>query len=699
LALVGIALIVIVLAVAVAGILDRRKETILEARQEVAGLDVILAEETDGAMHTVDLVLREMQTKIRGAGISDLKQFEHLIESNATYDLLRGMLRDLPQGDRVGLIAADGKLVDGSQTSPAPAVDLSNRKFFEYLRAHDDTDLYIGATALSIDNKTTKLFFARRIDAPDGRFLGIAIIDANVDNFDNIKLVTDMGKSVAIFRQDCTMLAWYPSRPDGRAGELPQKSALCALIEKGGGTVISPGRVDDAPQLASLCPLDHFHLAVSVSVSEETVLANWRLHSIMIGIGALFLAGIFAVLFRVLVKRSRSLERSTADLRDSESRFRDFALTSSDWFWETDAQHRFVYQSEQIRKFGQDPGNRLGRTRIDLAAEMQNEPEKWREHVAVLNAHEPFRNFVYARHISADPQHIVSLSGNPVFDPAGRFLGYRGTARNITEEVLAERSLRAAKAAAESANLAKSHFLANMSHELRTPLNAILGFAELLERGVVGPLPPRGQEYAGLIRQSGAHLLEVVNGLLDLARIDAGKLELQEERGVDPRRLIEQCVRLVERQADEAGLHLSVEIADPVPLLVADRTRLTEILLNLLSNAIKFTEPGGSISIALRRRTEGGVLFEVRDTGIGMSESEIEIALEPFGQIDPGLCRGQPGAGLGLPLARRFAELHGGSLLVDSEKGVGTTVTLLLPAIRVVGVPAFVEAAARATGN
>jgi PAS domain S-box-containing protein len=445
-----------------------------------------------------------------------------------------------------------------------------------------------------------------------------------------------------------------------------------------------PGAVRDRPRRPVTLPArDHFHCAAAVSVPEKTVLADGRRHPTVIVIAAVCLAVTLAALFRVLAKRSRSLERSEAGLRESEARFRDFALTSSDWFWETDAQHRFVYQSEQIRGFGQDPQNRLGRLRIDLAADAQNEPDKWREHIAVLNSHEPFRNFVYARQIGADPQHIISVSGNPVFDPAGRFLGYRGTARNITDEVLAERSLRAAKAAAESANLAKSQFLANMSHELRTPLNAILGFAELLERGVAGPLSLRAQEYAGLIRQSGAHLLDVVNGLLDLARIDAGKLDLQEERGVDPRRLIEQCVRLVERQVNAAALNLSVEIAEPMPLLVADRTRMTEILLNLLSNAIKFTDPGGSISIATRRRIEGEVLFEVRDTGIGMTEPEIEIALEPFGQIDPGLCRRSAGAGLGLPLARRLAELHGGSLLVGSEKGVGTTVMLLLPAARV----------------
>jgi signal transduction histidine kinase len=246
------------------------------------------------------------------------------------------------------------------------------------------------------------------------------------------------------------------------------------------------------------------------------------------------------------------------------------------------------------------------------------------------------------------------VSGNPVFDPAGRFLGYRGTARNITEEVLAERSLRTVMAAAE----AKYQFLVNMNHVLRTHLNSIQGFAELLECGGGGPLHPKGKEYAGLIHQSGAYLLDVINELVVTWVGSAPESwELQEERGIDPRRLVEQCVKLVQPQADAAALHLSAEIADPVPLLVADRTRLTQILFNLLSNAIKFSEPGGSVSIAMRRRIDGQALLEVSDTGIGRT--------------------------IPSPLARRLAEMHGGSLQIRSGKGAGTTATLLLPASRV----------------
>jgi signal transduction histidine kinase len=259
-------------------------------------------------------------------------------------------------------------------------------------------------------------------------------------------------------------------------------------------------------------------------------------------------------------------------------------------------------------------------------------------------------------------------------------LGYRGTARDITEQVLAERALRDAKGAAEAANRTKSQFLANMSHELRTPLNAIIGFSDLLKRGLAGPVQPRQEEYAELIHQSGEQLHNVINDILDLAKIDTGKLELHEENGVEPSWVTNACVSLMTERAKAGAVRLSTEIQDHLPRFVADPTRLKQILLNLMSNAIKFTEPGGSVVVAVRRRSDGGIVFEVRDTGPGMTAEEIVIALEPFGQVDASHTRQHEGAGLGLPLARRLAELHGWVLHLSSNKGVGTIATLTLPA-------------------
>jgi two-component system, sensor histidine kinase len=251
---------------------------------------------------------------------------------------------------------------------------------------------------------------------------------------------------------------------------------------------------------------------------------------------------------------------------------------------------------------------------------------------------------------------------------------------DITKQVMAQNAMYDALREAQAASLAKSQFLANMSHELRTPLNGIIGFSEMIKLAVVGPLPPVYQEYGRLIHQSGEHLHAVINDILDLAKVDAGKFELRREAGVDPRQIAEACMTLVRGHAEIAEIRLSLAADSGLPPLVADPTRLKQILLNVLSNAIKFTPPRGSVGLAVRRRDDDGVAFQVSDTGPGMTPEEIEIALEPFGQVRDGAFAAQEGTGLGLPLARSFAELHGGALLIDSEKGRGTTVTVMVPA-------------------
>jgi PAS domain S-box-containing protein len=385
---------------------------------------------------------------------------------------------------------------------------------------------------------------------------------------------------------------------------------------------------------------------------------------------------------RSLDKRSQEYERAEAGRRNSEARLRDFAESGSDWYWETDPDHRFVYLSDHIRIFGQDPASRLGRARWELVSDAERETGKWRDHRAGLERREPFRDFRYTRKVGDQPEQTVSVSGRPIFDRSGQFSGYRGTARDVSEEMRAEHLLHEAKAEAEAANLAKSRFLANMPHELRTPLNAVLGFSEMLERGAAGSLEQRQREYVGYIRQSGAHLLDIINEILDLAKIDAGKFDLDEDRGLDARVLADCCVAFVSERAAAAGLTLRSEIEAELPRLIADETRLKQILLNLLGNAVKFTDCGGAVTLAARRGADGGAEFEVSDTGLGMSAAEIEIAIEPFGQVDSGLARRRQGTGLGLPLARRLTELHGGSFSIDSEKGRGTRIVVALPACR-----------------
>jgi PAS domain S-box-containing protein len=682
LSFVGFGLLLVILLTACLAVWDRREEALANARRETTNLGIVLAEQTARSLQAVDLVLEEIRAAALHLGVENPEQFVEMTSGEEVHRLLASRIKALPQADAVGLISAEGKLINGSRLWPPTGIDVSDRDYYQYLRAHDDSAVFISDPVISRGRGAWTFFLARRINGPHGEFLGIVLGVIDVHYFEEFyrAIALQQGSSVSVFRRDGTMLARNPHVEKMMGEKLPPQAPFYAYITGLGGTYRSPGYVDGIARIVSVHPLRDFPLVVTVTIAEDATLADWRRQSIFIGIGTLCTITGFALLFHALVVHSRSLERSEATLRESEARFRDFAMTSSDWFWETDENHRFTYQSDHIRAFGMDPQNVIGRTRAELAADTTSDPDKWEGHHAALDRHEPFRDFVYTWQLGG---RTGSVSGKPIFDDAGRFLGYRGTARDITEKMLAERALLDAKATAEAANSAKSQFLANMSHELRTPLNAILGFSEVLQNGIAGPLQSRQIEYVGRIRQSGEHLLHVINEILDLARIDAGKLELHEEV-IDPRRLIDSCIALVTDRANAGLLHLSVEIEDDVPRLMADWTRLMEILLNLLTNAIKFTELGGSIALLAECAEDGGVRFAVRDTGAGMTSSEIEIALELFGQVDAGLARRHEGTGLGLPLARKLAELHGGSLTIESEKGRGTTAIVALPPTRVV---------------
>ena len=247
----------------------------------------------------------------------------------------------------------------------------------------------------------------------------------------------------------------------------------------------------------------------------------------------------------------------------------------------------------------------------------------------------------------------------------------------------ANADLTAAAARAEAANQAKSNFLANMSHELRTPLHAIIGFSELIQDRV-----PRTKgdsaiaEFATDILASGRHLLALINAILDISKVESGTESLLEGSV----RVLEEArasLIAIAGRARGRGVTISLDIPDTLPVLRADATKIRQILINLMSNAVKFTESGGQVSVAANIEPDGRMKIAVRDTGIGMTNDDIDIALQPFGQVDSSLSRSHEGTGLGLPLAQRLAELHGGTLAVESEKGRGTTVFVWMPSERV----------------
>jgi signal transduction histidine kinase len=244
-----------------------------------------------------------------------------------------------------------------------------------------------------------------------------------------------------------------------------------------------------------------------------------------------------------------------------------------------------------------------------------------------------------------------------------------------------------AKDVAEQASRVKSHFLANMSHELRTPLNAIIGFSEVIRRQLFGPVgDTRYQDYVGDINRSGQHLLRLVNDILDISKLEAGAMEIADDL-VDVAQLLTECVRYVSTQAATIGVAVTVDLPAALPALRADELRFKQVILNLLTNAVKFSRRGGTVTITAARSADGGLALCVRDSGIGMTEDDIAIALQPFRQVESATTRRQSGTGLGLPLAKSLVERHGGSFRIESERGKGTSVTVSFPPGRVVERP------------
>ncbi|MBL4693593.1 MAG: PAS domain S-box protein [Magnetovibrio sp.] len=269
---------------------------------------------------------------------------------------------------------------------------------------------------------------------------------------------------------------------------------------------------------------------------------------------------------------------------------------------------------------------------------------------------------------------MVSIS--PIISSQDEITHYVAVHEDITERKSVESSMHQAVLEADVANKTKTELLANMSHELRTPLNAIIGFSSSIQAEIFGPLHnEKYKEYINDIGASGQHLLELINDILDVSAIEAGKLDLNES-DLEIQKLVESSVRLVQHRARQGEVDVQFKIADNLPGFHADERRMKQILLNVLSNAVKFTSKKGSVKLAVFSHPEHGLTFSIIDTGVGMDEIELIKAKLPFGQVNRGHHSKHEGTGLGLPLTKGLIELHGGTLEIISNKGIGTEVII-----------------------
>ncbi|MEM8791559.1 MAG: PAS domain S-box protein [Pseudomonadota bacterium] len=373
----------------------------------------------------------------------------------------------------------------------------------------------------------------------------------------------------------------------------------------------------------------------------------------------------------MLKRQQESLSAAISERDAAEKRFSDIAEINSGWFWEQDKDLRFTYISDVFeQKTGYLIAARLGQTReeaIDDDAEILAGSD-WDWLNRKLEAREPFENFVYGIRGEDGELIWVRISGAPFFDADGEFAGYRGVGSDVTD-------LYTAITSAEAANRAKSDFLANISHEIRTPLTAVLGMAEELERRVGGE---EERKFARTIRESGEHLLEIINDVLDFSKIEARRVEL-EHVPFKPADLVDRIVTLHSMKAAEKGLSFSAELEEGIPeVRVGDPQRILQVLHNLVGNAIKFTLSGGVV-VSLADAGGDRMKISVADSGIGMTRDQLGRVFDGFSQADTSIARRFGGTGLGMSITKKLVDAMDGSLDIQSTPDEGTSVHVILP--------------------
>lgn len=629
-----------------------------------------------------DLSLRAVVDGLRLPGIGGLDpamRNEVLFDRAATARFL-GPIRVL---DRTGQVTLDSR-----QVSP-PDENFADRQFFRAQRDQPDLGLYIGAPFKAKATGSWSVAVSRRLEDRDGSFAGVVVGTLRLDFFGQLFTLVDPGKggSVGLFRADGTLVDRVPYDDNLVGRRFAEFELFRHYPAARTGTFAAASNIDGVERLFAYRQISDLPLVLTIGTATETILAPWRDKTLGIAIVIFALLAMAAVLGIALLRELRRRGSAERAALENERQYRFLAEHSGDMIVRFDPviQVRTYVSPACRRLYGYEPEEAMA-----LSADQVIHPDDFpgvTEALAGLEQ-EPNHAPIIYRGRCKDGRYIwVEASLRRSRNPETGAIEVVSVVRDIEERIRYEAALRQAKEGADSANRSKSQFLATMSHELRNPLNAIIGFAELMQSEVMGPIGnPQYKSYINDINESGSHLLQLISDILDLTKAEAGMLELHEDL-VDLTAAVKAVARVSRAPIEKAGLTIDIELPPDLPVLRADERKTRQVFFNLIGNAVKFTPAGGHIRIFGQFDPQKGVRVIVADNGIGIAPGDLDRVLEPFVQVDNSLSRSHQGTGLGLPAVKAIMELHGGSVELRSTVGAGTEVTVVFPPDRAIDAP------------
>jgi signal transduction histidine kinase len=634
----------------------------------------------------------------------------------------------LPQIAAIMVFDALGHAIHDSETVPGRLPGIADQRYFNLHRARADLGLNIDSGLVGTVTGSPAVILSRRVAAPDGGFGGVVVAALRLGYFQSFYDRIDVGPAgtIALWHADGTLLVRKPAIDAGARGvaeaplfraQLPQApSGRYRTDDSSDGTPSGPS--DGVVRLVGYSRIGaSLPLVITVGKAIDDILAPWRRQ---VWIDGAIATGLTVLLIVLAWRLGRALERVDANQRRAvaaESRVRDAIESLSDGLLLWDAADRLVLVNPAVQRAEARRGSdRIAPLAIGATFEALIRRRVVSGVIAVASGTEtayiesrlalhrnPTGEPVEERHGGGDWTRVTerrTSDGGVVtivtditdlkraeaeMRDANTRLGAQaeGVVAAAGELQQANREAESARIAAEAANRSKSEFLTTMSHELRTPLTAVLGFADVIINPIFGAeTPEQFREYGGYIKASGEHLLLLINDMLDLAKVEAGKMELREtEASLDT--VVHAVLAMTKERAHNQGVSVSWRSPlEPIVLRV-DEIKLKQALINVVSNGIKFTPSHGRIVIDVET-TPRTVDIRVADTGIGIKPEDIPKVFEPYTQIDSAVAQRHKGTGLGMPLTLGLMQLHGGTVLLESEVGIGTTVVLRLPADRLV---------------